>query len=239
MKKQVIERFIQKYNLNGNVNSVKLTISNNKLSTAFVTPDKSLLGVLSMDKFDFEDCKLGIYDTNQLSKMLSVVDNDINLSVDSIGDKNISISVTSGKLSFNYVLSDLSVIPEPPKLKHIPEFGAKIKLNSQFVSSFVKSKNALSDIDSFAVVNNDGSLECVIGYSSTNTNKINIDAELDGDCDLDKPILFNANLFKEVLSANKECETGIFEVSDEGLSRITFNIDDYKVIYYLVSMSQV
>ena len=50
---------------------------------------------------------------------------------------------------------------------------------------------------------------------------------------------FNANIFKEVLSANKECESATFEVSSEGLSRITFKIDDYESTYYLVSVQDV
>ena len=45
---------------------------------------------------------------------------------------------------------------------------------------------------------------------------------------------FNANLFREVLSANKECESAKFEVSGDGLSRISFKIDDYESTYYLV-----
>ena len=44
----------------------------------------------------------------------------------------------------------------------------------------------------------------MIGYSSTNTNRVNIPVESDT-CDVDTPITFNANLFKEVLVANREC----------------------------------
>ena len=42
MQKDKLNRFIQKYNLGGNVNSVKWESSGNKLVTKFVTPDKSL-----------------------------------------------------------------------------------------------------------------------------------------------------------------------------------------------------
>ena len=52
-------------------------------------------------------------------------------------------------------------------------------------------------------------------------------------------VKFNANIFKEVLSANKECETATLEVSSEGLSRITFKVDDYESTYYLVSVQDV
>ena len=52
-------------------------------------------------------------------------------------------------------------------------------------------------------------------------------------------VSFNANIFKVVLHANKECESATFEVSSQGLSRITFKIDDYTSTYYLVSVQDV
>ena len=44
---------------------------------------------------------------------------------------------------------------------------------------------------------------------------------------------------KEVLNANKECESATLEVSSEGLSRITFKVDDYSSTYYLVAVQDV
>ena len=54
MQKQKLDRFIQKYSLNGNVNAVKWKSNGNSLSTTFVTADKSLLGSLKMDNFNFD-----------------------------------------------------------------------------------------------------------------------------------------------------------------------------------------
>ena len=48
-------------------------------------------------------------------------------------------------------------------------------------------------------------------------------------------ITFNANLFKEVLSANSNCTSAILEVSNDGLARINFKIDDYDSTYYIVA----
>ena len=50
---------------------------------------------------------------------------------------------------------------------------------------------------------------------------------------------FNANLFKDVLVANKECESATLEVSEQGLSKINFKVDDYDVTYYLVAVQDV
>jgi len=238
MQKSKLDKFIQKYNLGGNVNSVKWKSSGDSISTSFVTPDKSLLGNVTVDKFQFEDAELGVYQTDQLKSLINVLGDDVSLNLTRFGDKAVSLKVKNGPVSVDYVLSDLSVISDPPQMKRLPEFGTKIKLDSNFISTFIKGKGALSDIDTFAVVKNDNGCDVVIGYSSTNTNRVNIPTECET-CNIDKPITFNANLFKEVLVANRECSSAILEVSNEGLARVNFKIDDFDSTYYIVAMQDV
>jgi hypothetical protein len=234
MQKDKLNRFIQKYNLGGNVNSVKWESSGNKLVTKFVTPDKSLLGEVVVDKFGFEGAELGIYQTDQLQKLLNVLTDDINLSLKKVGDKAISLKVSDNATSVDYVLSDLTIIPQPPNLKHIPDFGTQIKLDSNFINTFIKGKSALSDVDFFTIVNKDGDLSIVIGYASTNTNRVNIPVNSISN-DITDSISFNANFFKEILVANKECTEAIFEISTEGLAKLEFKVDDYTSTYFLVA----
>ena len=234
MQKDKLNRFIQKYNLGGNVNSVKWDSKGNKLITKFVTPDKSLLGEVVVDKFGFEDAELGIYQTDQLQKLLNVLTDDINLSLKKVGSKAVSLKVSDNATSVDYVLSDLTIIPQPPNLKHIPNFGTQIKLDSNFINTFIKGKSALSDVDFFTIVNKDDNLSVVIGYASTNTNRVNIPVNSISN-DITDSISFNANFFKEILGANKECTEAIFKISTEGLSKLEFKVDDYTSTYFLVA----
>ena len=55
MNKVLLERFINKYSLGDSVQSVILTIKDNVLTTEFITPEKSLLGKLELNDFQFED----------------------------------------------------------------------------------------------------------------------------------------------------------------------------------------
>ena len=238
MQKSKLDKFIQKYNLGGNVNSVKWKSDGDSISTSFVTPDKSLLGKVKVDKFTFDDAELGIYQTDQLKSLIGVLGDDISLDLTSAGDRAISLNVKNGAISIDYVLSDLSVIPDPPALKRLPQFGTKIKLDTKFINTFVKGKAALSDIDTFTILNGKSGVEVVIGYSSTNTNRVNIPVETTSS-DLNNPITFNANLFKEVLVANRECTSAVLEVSNEGLAKVNFKVDDYDSTYYVVAMQDV
>ena len=225
--------------MGGNVNSVKWKAGTDKLTTSFVTPDKSLLGTVEVNNVQFEDANIGVYQTDQLQKLLSVLGDDVNLTLTKAGDKAVSLKVKNGPVSVDYVLSDLSVIPDPPALKRLPDFQTKVKLDSSFIDTFIKGKSALADVDMFTFVNDKaGKLNAVIGYSSTNTNRVNIPVETTTN-GLTDAVTFNANLFKEMLVANKDCKSAVLEVSNEGLAKVNFKIDDYDSTYYIVAMQDV
>ena len=82
MEKNRINRFVQKYNLAGLIESVKWDVEGTTLSTSFISDDKSVLGTVTTTDFDFDGGSYGVYDTTKFTKMLSVLENDIDLSID-------------------------------------------------------------------------------------------------------------------------------------------------------------
>ena len=223
MNKQKLVRFINKYYLSGTVNSVILNSKGGKISTRFISGDKTLLGELQMDKWPFEDAEVGIYSTDQFLKLLGVLDEDVNVSINKAGDKSISLRVTDSTSAVNYMLSDTSIISKPSPMKRIPNFELKIDMTPSVMNKFISGKGALSETDNFTVITDGTNTKLVIGYSSINTNRVTIPVTTTDCGDIDN-ITFNANIFKEVLSANKECESATLEVSSEGLSKIVFNL---------------
>jgi len=238
MEKTKLTRFIEKYHLGGNVNAVVINSDNSKLSTRFITGDKSLLGELSCDNFTFENTELGVYDTEQLSKLLSVLSDDVTYNVAKSNDTAIALEVNDQHSSVNFMLSDKSVINQPPALKQLPDFQVKIKVDRQFITRFISGKGALSDTETFTVLSDGTDTKIVIGYASINTNRVTMPVVTTESSEI-KNVSFNANLFKDVLVANKECESATLEVSEGGLARINFKVDDYDVTYYLVAVQDV
>ena len=238
MDKYKLTRFIDKYHLGGNVNAVVINSKGDTLSTRFITGDKALLGELEMNRWSFQDAELGVYDTEQLSRLLGVLDDDVSLNLTQSGDKAIALEISDQYSKVNFMLSDKSVINQPPPLKGIPEFQLKIKVDTNFITRFIGGKSALPDTDTFTVITNNDGVKLVIGYSSINTNRVTIPVETETYEDIDN-VSFNANLFKDVLVANKECESATLEVSEKGLSRINFKVDQYDVTYYLVAVQDV
>ena len=191
-----------------------------------------------MNSWNFQDVELGVYDTEQLSRLLGVLDDDVTLNLTQSGDKAIALEISDQYSKVNFMLSDKSVINQPPLLKEIPEFQLKIKVDTNFIQRFISGKSALPDTDTFTVITSDDGAKLVIGYSSINTNRVTIPVEITEHSNIDN-VSFNANLFKDVLVANKECESATLEVSEKGLSRINFKVDQYDVTYYLVAVQDV
>ena len=234
MEKQSLNRFVSKYNLAGLVESVKWESKDGSLNTSFISDDKSVLGSVSMKEFDGNDTSFGVYDTTKLTKMLSVLGDDVEFSINDIDSKPVSLKFKDGSTSVNYMLADLSVIPNVPDLKQLPPFDVEIKLDSNFISKFIKAKGAL-DENNFTFTCKDGKGQIVLGFSNINTNRISIDVDCVCDGDIE-PISFSATYLKEILVANKEATDATLKISSQGLSHIHFEIDNYESNYYLVEI---
>ena len=235
MNKARITRFIGKYNLAGLVESVTWKTDGQKLNTRFIADDKTVLGEITLDNFNFEASELGIYTTSNLNKMLSVLGDDIDLEVQKVEDKSISLGLESDGTKANYQLADLSVIPNVPELKSLPDFDIEVELDGKFIDKFIKAKNALSDVDTFTVLTEKGNLNVVVGYSNVNSNRITFKAAENYANEV-KPISFSAKYLKEILTANKEATSAKLLVSSKGLAHIQFIIDDFVCKYYLVEV---
>ena len=234
MNKVSITRFIEKYYLSGNCSSVVLKSDGNKLSTRFITGDKNLLGELSMDNFSFDSVEMGVYNTEQLVKLLSVLNDKISIDLMKAGEKAVSLKVSDSKSDVNYMLSDLSVINQAPNMKSVPDFELKIKVDKSFMSKFISGVSALPDAGNFTVLSSDDECKIVIGYADMNTNRVTIPVETEQLSKIEN-VAFSSNLLKDVLTANKECESATLEISSKGLARIQFKVDDYDALYYLVA----
>ena len=238
MNKQKLVRFINKYYLNGIADSVVLKSNSNeqKLYTRFVSNDKTLLGVIQMDSWNFEDANIGVYTTEQLLKLLSVLDEDITVTLTKSEDKAISLKISDLLSSVNYMLSDPSIINEPPQLQNIPNFELSINVTPSVINKFISGKSALQDSTTFTVITDETSTKLVIGYSTVNTNRVTIPVVTSEFSHIDN-VSFNAEYFSSILVANKDCQSATLQVSSEGLAKINFKIDDYTATYWLVAAS--
>ena len=236
MQKSILERFIAKYNLGDAAESVLWTTEKKSLATKFISEDKNVLGVVVAKDTTFSpEGEYGIFDTAQLRSLIGVLDEVIQIKVNSHGDKVVSLGLRDDNTKVTFMLSESTVIPMVPGVKALPEFEITIKLNDAFFNTFVRGKNALPDVETFAVLTKEGTPQIVLGYSATlNSTHITINAETtDDSTELDRTINFSARYMRDILLANKEAKGGLLRISSKGLAHATFDVEGFEVDYYM------
>lgn len=230
--------FINRYYLGGNVEHVKWETDDNRLMCDFISADQSVVGSLTLHDFPLEDTTVGIYDTAKLMKLMKILDGTVDIDVEKAGDKAVAIHFEDDHKEINFRLGELSIIPETPKLKQLPDFTVSITLDDQFIADFISSERALDDSTTFAVQSDGTVVDVVVGYSQMgNTNKVVLNPAVETAAEVEN-VMFDSSIFREILSANRGSETATWEVSEQGLSRITFDDGDYEVTYYFVAKSE-
>ncbi len=238
MEKSKLEKFITKYNLGGSCESVIFKSDGDTLSVRAISDDKNVLGEVSVEDIKFPEGEFGVYETKKLRSILSVLDENFTIKPSVNNGKTTGLGITDGSTKVTFVLADATVIPAVPDLKKLPPMDFTITLDEKFVSTFIKAKGALSEVETFAVMSKgeENTAEVVIGHSTLNTNRITVTAKTDKVVKME-PISFSANYLRDILTANKEVTNGTLQVSSKGLSVAKFSGNGYTSTYYLVQIS--
>jgi len=241
MEKERLLDFVGRYHLGGEIEATVWETTNGSLLTKFITGDKSMIGDVTMNNFTgVEDgVELGVLTTSQLVRMSTVLSDDIALKINKIdnGDevKHVSIDLFDNSNDVTYMLADLSVVQRSKGLKQVPEFNLKFNLTKDFVETYIKAKGALAETKIFTILKDKtGAYKIILGYSQVNTNRITMGIEGDEVSVIDRPISFNAEYLKNILTANKGAKLATLQISGEGLAYIHIEDGDYIGNYYLV-----
>ena len=94
MKKQVLNTFIDKYSLNGTIESVKWVVDNKnkQIKTSSISDDKNVVSYVSIkDDAGLSEAEIGINDTAKLKKLLGVLTDDVNITFNKRDEKIVSL----------------------------------------------------------------------------------------------------------------------------------------------------
>lgn len=242
--RQRILSHIDRYYLGGEVEHVKWTVEDGTFFTRFVSPDNTIIGELTVNEFPLgEDVEIGIYGTKSLKKLLKILDDEFTVSFERYDGTPRTLILDDDYKTVQFRLADLSVIPDAPNLKKVPPFQVRSEIGEEFISNFRSAERAL-DEDEFAVRTTTDGVEVVVGYSSDDrsqhTNKVDLPLEVEEYESFTKDnVTFKSDTFAEMLKANSDAESAVWEVSDEGLARLEFEGDNWSVTYYMVSQQEV
>jgi len=235
IQKRVLSNFISKYHLNGLIEKVQWS-SDNGIKMGFVNNSKTLLGFVTLKDIDFPSGKLGIFDTGKLNKMLNILDGELLIDVKKTNGIPAKLNMEDTNYSISCNLADPSVIPSLPQPTIPPTPASKFDITQEFINRFIKSKDALNEVEAFTVETSEGfngnELVFTLG-AETESNQIRFSVGVDNDDFLPKSP-FNADLIKEILKCNKACLSGEFFVYSEGLLMMKFVEDNIESKYYLI-----
>ena len=234
INKKVISDIVSKYSLSNNIEKVKWVITDDKFTINFINDSKNLVGYVEYLKdIGLKKGDYGIFNTSQLIKCLNILDGDI--LVDATTSK-LNMADTNYDIKFN--LADPAVIPNVPDVSNNEdEWSAKFDISDEFITRFVKSKDALSELDTFTIETRDGfdDLELIftVGTNITNTIEFKVDNAVMNHTFEALP--FDSNLMKEILKANKDYHSGEIRINKKGLLDAHLHHgDNLYTGYYLV-----
>jgi hypothetical protein len=234
MEKSKLQSFINRYYLAGNCEAVTLKENETGVGCELIDQDQTIVGKLQWKTTSFMKGSLGINHTGALTKMLSAVGEKIDIQVQETGGKNYAMKISEGSTKLTFMLADTTVIPAVPSINAEPDYLVDINVDDDFITKFIKAKNALPDAKNFAVTVKGGKIIFVINYTTINADNISFEIGSTTVTDME-PICFSADKLKEVLIANKG-DMGTLHVSPDGLARIDFVGADFESSYWLVQL---
>ena len=234
ISKKVISDIVSKYSLGNNIEKVKWVITDDKFTINFINDSKNLVGYVEYRKdIGLKPGDYGIFNTSQLIKCLNILDGDILVNATS---SKLNLADTNYDIKFN--LADPAVIPNVPDVSNnLDEWSVSFDINDEFITRFVKSKDALSELDTFTVETRDGfngeELVFTVGTNITNTIEFTVENATINESF--EPVPFDSNLMKEILKANRDYHSGEIRINKKGLIWALFSFDNNtKTEYFLV-----
>ena len=233
ISKKVISDIVSKYSLGNNIEKVKWVVTDDKFTINFINDSKNLVGYVEYRKdIGLKKGDYGIFNTSQLIKCLNILDGDI--LVDATTSK-LNMADTNYDIKFN--LADPAVIPNVPSIDDSDDWSVSFSISDEFITRFVKSKDALSDLDTFTVETRDGfngeELVFTVGTNITNTIEFTVENATINESF--EAVPFDSNLLKEILKANRTYHSGEIRINKKGLLDAHLHHgDDLYTGYYLV-----
>jgi hypothetical protein len=235
ISKNVLQSVIAKYYLNGLNNQVKWRIKDKALT--IYAGEKGRVCKVHLNDFDIEDSELGIFDTDKLSKLLSITSGELSLSLEKIKSVYTKMHIADLNFDLTYSLADILILGKTTWYEDPETWEIDIDLQMEDVDHLIKAKNALSDVNNMLITTTqdfDGNNICefVFGDNTGFSNKITY--QLNGDIKEDNlSIPFDSDIFKSILNSNKDMSKGNLKLSNKGMIKLTFNSDDIESVYYI------
>jgi hypothetical protein len=235
ISKGTLQSVISKYHLNGLNNQVKWRIKDNTLTV--YAGERGRVCKVHLNDFPLEDGELGIFDTGKLNKLLSITSGNLELKLDKIKSVFTRLHISDSNFDLTYSLADILILGKTTWYEDPAQYEIELNLSREDIDHLIKAKGALADVDNMLITSNnnlDGDLICefIFGDNTGFSNKITY--QLQGTILKNNiSIPFNSDIFKDILSSNKEMDSAKLRLSELGMMNIEFTSSDIQSSYYI------
>ena len=235
INKSQLTSVISKYYLNGLNNQVKWRIKDNTL-TIYAGESGRVCKVV-LNNFQLEDAELGVFDTNKLSKLISITNGDLMISLEKIKAVYTKMHIADLNFDLTYSLADILILGKNTYYEDPEEWEVDLTLEPEDIDRLIKAKNALGDVNSMLITTTtdfDGNNICefIFGDNTGFSNKISY--KIQGNItESDIQIPFDSNIFKDILNSNKDMFKGQLKLSTTGILKLNFTSEEIISEYYV------
>lgn len=231
-----LQSFIDKYYLGGINPQAKWRFKDNSL-TVYAGSSSDCCKVV-MDNIAFEECELGIFDTHQLNKLISITMGDLHLIPEKKKGIYTKLNISDETYDVSYSLADPIVMNKVSYIKDPNDYDIIVEIDSVIINNLIKAKNALVDEELVKVRTRKGLIseyECILVFGDDESYSNIIEYKLEGEIKEDNINLpFNSNKLKEILSANKDMTHGVLKINKLGLMKLEFEKEGLNSEYFIL-----
>jgi hypothetical protein len=235
VNKATLTSVISKYYLNGLNNQVKWRIKDNQL-TIYAGENGRVCKVIH-NNFNLEDAELGVFDTHKLSKLLSITNGELNISLEKIKAVYTKMHIADLNFDLTYSLADILILGKNTYYEDPEEFEIQIDLTNEDINHLIKAKSALADVNNMLITTTtdmDGTNICEIIFGDNTGFSNKITYQLRGNITKgDIQIPFDSDIFKDILNANKDMESGTLKISEVGMLKLNFSTIETESEYFI------
>tara|TARA_Y100000114_G_scaffold49521_1_gene45206 strand:+ start:1495 stop:2217 length:723 start_codon:yes stop_codon:yes gene_type:complete len=235
INKNTLTSVISKYYLNGLNNQVKWRIKDKTLT--IYAGESGRVCKIVHNNFPLEDSELGVFDTHKLSKIISITNGDLIVTLEKIKSVYTKMHIADANFDLTYSLADILILGKNTYYEDPESFEVELTLNAEDIDHLIKAKSALTDVNTMlltSTTNMDGTNVCefIFGDNTGFSNKITY--QMQGNINQKGiEIPFNSDIFKDILNANKDMDSGTLKLSEMGMLKLNFYSNEIESEYFI------
>lgn len=221
--------FLERIHLNANVEQVRVTSQDGKLTAGFSTETRDLVGYVTTTTIPFiPDGTFAILNLSQFIRMCKLLESPTaHMSITTKNDRMIGINLRTDVHDISFAFGEVAIVPPSPSMTQAPNPDYRFNVDKNFSKSFINAAGVLNEQNMYIEYESlMKDIIVTIGDVGVNTNRIaiktksNLREDEDGFQSDSEKQKFSATFMRDILSTVRDDNSTAIGVSNEGLMSV-------------------